>query len=49
VVARRRLGGGSPLRTLVTGTVSCTQGRRREAGSEGSCKQSSGPTNRNRI
>jgi hypothetical protein len=32
-------GGESPLRTLVTGTVSGRQGRRREAGSEGSRKQ----------
>src|SRR5947209_17559 len=36
----RLLGGESPLRTLVTGTVSGRQGRRRKAGSEGSRKQS---------
>jgi hypothetical protein len=44
-----RLGGGSPLRTVVTGTASLGKGARREAGSEGSRRQNTDPTNRNRI
>jgi hypothetical protein len=43
------LGGGSPLRTEMTGTVSLGKGARREAGSEGSQRQNPDPTNRNRI
>ena len=37
------------LRALMTGTVSRTARVHREVESEGSCKQTSGPTNRNRI
>jgi hypothetical protein len=43
------LGGTSPLRAVMTGTASRSKGVRREAESEGSVKQNSDPTNRNRI
>ncbi len=43
------LGGENPLRAVVTGTASRRQGRRRETGSEGSQRQNSDSTNRNRI
>jgi hypothetical protein len=43
------LGGVSPLRAVMTGTASRSKGIRREAESEGSAKQNSDPTNRNRI
>ena len=43
------LGGGSPLRAVMTGTASRSKGVRREAESEGNVRQSSDPTNRNRI
>ncbi len=43
------LGGESPLRAVMIGTVSQGQGRRREAGSEGSRRQNPDLTNRNRI
>ena len=44
-----KLGGESPLRTAMVGTVSRRQGRHREVGSEGSPRQNLDPTNRNRI
>ena len=43
------LGGGSPLLAVTTGTSSRRQGRHREVGSEGSPRQMSVPTHRNRI
>jgi hypothetical protein len=43
------LGGASPLRAVMTGTASRSKGVRREAESEGSVKQNSDLTNRNRI
>ena len=43
------LGGESPLRAVMTGTASRSKGVRREAESEGSVRQNSDPTNRNRI
>ena len=43
------LGGESPLRAVMTGTASRSKGVRREAESEGSVRQSSDSTNRNRI
>ena len=43
------LGGASPLRAVMTGTASRSKGVRREAESEGSVRQNSDPTNRNRI
>lgn len=43
------LGGGSPLLAVTTGTSSRRQGRHREVGSEGSPRQKSVPTHRNRI
>jgi len=43
------LGGESPLRAEMTGTASRSKGVRREAECEGSVRQSSDLTNRNRI
>jgi len=43
------LGGESPLRAVMTGTARRSKGVRREAESEGSVRQNSDPTNRNRI
>jgi hypothetical protein len=43
------LGGASLLRAVVTGTASRSKDVRREAESEGSVRQNSDPTNRNRI
>jgi hypothetical protein len=43
------LGGASPLRAAMTGTTSRSKGVHREAESEGSVRQNSDPTNRNRI
>ena len=43
------LRGESPLRALMVGIASQEQGRRREAGFEGSWRQKSDSTNRNRI
>jgi hypothetical protein len=43
------LGGESPLRAVMTGTASRSKGVRREAESEGSVRQNSDLTNRNRI
>ena len=43
------LGGASPLRAEMTGTASRSKGVRREAESEGSVRQNSDLTNRNRI
>jgi hypothetical protein len=43
------LGGVSSLRAVMTGTASRSKGVRREAESEGSVRQNSDPTNRNRI
>jgi hypothetical protein len=43
------LGGASPLRAVMTGTASRSKGVRREAESEGSVRQNSDLTNRNRI
>jgi hypothetical protein len=43
------LGGESPLRAVMTGTASRSKGVRREAGSEGSVRQNSDSTSRNRI
>ena len=41
--------GASPLQAVMTGTASRSKGVRREAESEGSVKQNSDLTNRNRI
>ena len=43
------LGGESPLRAVMAGTASLSKGVRREAESEGSVRQNSDSTNRNRI
>ena len=43
------LGGANPPRAEVTGTASRSKGVRREAESEGSVRQNSDSTNRNRI
>jgi hypothetical protein len=45
----RFLGGESPLLAVATGRVSRRQGRRGDAGSEGSRRRTAVPTNRNRI
>ncbi len=45
----QNLWGVSPLPALIAGTASQEQGRRREAGSEGSWRQKSDSTDRNRI
>jgi hypothetical protein len=45
----RQLGGASPLSSLMERRISEAQGRRREAGSEGSVEQSCDPMDKNRI
>jgi hypothetical protein len=45
----RQLGGVSPLSSLMERRISEAQGRRREAGSEGSVEQSRDPMDKNRI
>src|SRR5712675_794656 len=44
-----QLGGASPLSSLMERRISEAQGRRREAGSEGSVEQSRGPMDKHRI
>src|SRR5437899_11905005 len=44
-----QLGGASPLSSLMERRISEAQGRRREAGSEGSVEQSRDPMDKNRI
>jgi hypothetical protein len=45
----RQLGGASPLSSLMERRISEAQGRRREAGSEGSVEQNRDPMDKNRI
>src|SRR3984893_7703449 len=45
----RQLGGASPLSSLMERRISEAQGRRREAGSEGSVEQRREPMDKNRI
>src|SRR6266446_2878366 len=45
----RQLGGASPLSSLMERRISKAQGRRREAGSEGSVEQNRDPMDKNRI